>query len=314
MQEKITVMADSRYPLNGILTLPDECFWPCPAVVLVHGSGSSNMDEKVQKMTPFKDLAEGLAKQGIATIRYDKRSFAYGMKMVLSKEIITVKEETIDDAVAAVNLLKKDERINQDQLFVLGHSMGAMLAPRIDTEVDGLKGLILMAGSPRTLHEIMLGQFDDMMSKSNTIVRWILKKQIKKFQTVFSALDQMSDDQAKKIKLGNRTTAYYFKEMGQFPTKKLLSQLEKPILLLQGEDDFQVSIEKDYTLYQNILKEKQNTKFKLYKGLNHCFTQSFSNNITKAKQEYNTERHIPDYVIQDIVNWIKEEDQLAMSL
>ena len=105
VQEKIVVGAGTRYPLKGMLTLPDAAEKPVPAVVFVHGSGSSNMDEQVYKLTPFKDLAEGLAKHGIASIRYDKRSFAHGFKMVRAKTPITVKEETIEDAVLAAELL-----------------------------------------------------------------------------------------------------------------------------------------------------------------------------------------------------------------
>ena len=161
--EKIIVGDHTNYPLDGCLTLPDNTDTPVPAVVFVHGSGSSNMDEKIQKLTPFKDLAEGLAKLGVASIRYDKRSFAHGLKMVTNKEVITVKEETIDDAVAAVELLKKDTRFSS--VYILGHSMGGMLAPRIDLAADA-KGLIIMAGSARNLHEIMLGQFEEMKVNS----------------------------------------------------------------------------------------------------------------------------------------------------
>lgn len=305
IQEKIVVQADSRYPLNGCLTLPDESCWPCPAIVLVHGSGSSNMDEKIQKLTPFKDLADGLANLGVAVLRYDKRSYAHGYKMLKSKGIITVQEETIDDAVKAIELLKLDKRIDSKQLFILGHSMGGMLAPRIDLEASGLKGLVIMAGSPRTLHDIMLGQFDEMMEKSNALTKWILKKQAEKFQNVFVGLNQMSDDEAKKTSLGNGVTAYYFKEMCKYSSEEMLKKLEKPVLILQGSDDFQVSIKNDYQLYQSILSDKKNVIFKLYDGLNHCFVESISNDISKAKQEYNVERHIPQYVVDDIASWIK---------
>ena len=145
-REKIVIGEGTDYPLNGILTLPDGNEGPVPAVVMVHGSGSSNMDEKVMKLRPFRDLAEGLARHGIASIRYDKRSFVHARKML--KQCITVKEETIEDAVLAINLLKSDRRIDSDNIYILGHSMGAMLAPRIDAEGGDVKGLIMMAGTP----------------------------------------------------------------------------------------------------------------------------------------------------------------------
>ena len=85
--EKITVGAGTDYPLKGLLTFPDDLSGPVPAVVMVHGSGASNMDEKVMKLKPFKDLAEGLAEQGVASLRYDKRTYAHGFKLIRQKNL-----------------------------------------------------------------------------------------------------------------------------------------------------------------------------------------------------------------------------------
>ena len=71
-EERIIIGENTKYPLRGLLTFPAGVTAPVPAVVFVHGSGASNMDEKVGKLTPFKDLAKGLARHGIASIRYDK--------------------------------------------------------------------------------------------------------------------------------------------------------------------------------------------------------------------------------------------------
>ena len=111
--EKIVVGQGTEFLLNGLLTFPDGTEGPVPAVVMVHGSGSSNIDEKVMKLTPFRDLAEGLARHGIGSIRYDKRSFVHARKML--KKCITVKDETIDDAVLAINILKSDPRIDAER-------------------------------------------------------------------------------------------------------------------------------------------------------------------------------------------------------
>jgi dienelactone hydrolase len=99
--------------------------------VLVHGSGPQDRDETIGPNKPFRDLAWGLASQGIAVLRYEKRTKKHAMKLVLIKNTITVKQETIDDALAAVALLRKTERIDPNRIFVLGHSLGGMLIPRI---------------------------------------------------------------------------------------------------------------------------------------------------------------------------------------
>ena len=174
-REDIVVGKGSKYPLKGILTMPEDLREPVPAVVFVHGSGASNMDEKVGKLTPFKDLAEGLAKRGIASVRYDKRSFSHGFQMLKEKDV-TVKAETIEDAVLATELLRADARIDSEKIFIIGHSMGAMLAPRIDAEGGNYKGLILLAGSPRRLEEIMLDQNEEVLRSTKGLVNWIAKK------------------------------------------------------------------------------------------------------------------------------------------
>ena len=303
--EKIIVGANTKYPLKGLLTLPDCTSFSVPAVVFVHGSGSSNKDEKVGKLTPFKDLADGLARHGIASIRYDKRSFAHGFKLLRDKSTpITVKEETIEDAILATELLRNDFRIDSEKIFIIGHSMGGMLAPRIDAEGGNYKGLILMAGTPRKLEDIILEQVAKLHSSSNGLMQQLMKRQLSKLKQTFEGLYELSDDEAKKRKVGGGTTLYYFKEMGERSPSDYLTSSEKPVLIMQGEKDFQATVEKDYTAYQALLKDKENASFKLYENLNHAFVPSIYNNIAKAKKEYNIEQHISEEVIADIANWI----------
>lgn len=301
--ENIVVGEGTKYPLKGILTLPEDRQTQVPAVVFVHGSGSSNMDEKVGKLTPFKDLAEGLAQLGIASVRYDKRSFAYPFK-ILREKIITVKEETIEDAIRATELLKRDSRIDKDNIFIAGHSMGGMLAPRIDAEGGNYKGLILMAGSPRRLEEIMLDQNEAVMRSGKGLLQWFVKTQVAKISAMFEGMYELSDEEAKKKKVGNGTTLYYFKEMGEHQSSNYLVKLEKPILIMQGEKDFQATLENDFAAYKELLNDKKNVTFKVYENLNHLFVPSVYGNIMKAMKEYKVEQHIGKNVIKDLADWI----------
>ena len=302
--EKIILNPEGKYPLNGLLTLPDG-EGPFPAVVLVHGSGSSNMDEKVGKMTPFRDLAEGLASQGIACVRYDKRGFAHGLKMLRDKSLmITVKEETIDDAVSAINLLKADPRIDPNRVYLIGHSMGAMLAPRIDAEGGNCRGLVLMAGTPRKLEEVLKDQVEEQLSQMPALLRKLSGKRMHQLIAQFDGMYDLPDEEAKTKKIGGGTTLYYFKEMGEHPTEDYLKDLEKPLLILQGGKDFQVKADVDYKGYQELLEGKPNVTFRLFEELNHCFVPALYTQISKAKKEYNTERHIGPEVISEIARWI----------
>ena len=302
--ENIILGENTRYPLKGMLTLP-EGEGPFPAVVLVHGSGSSNMDEKVGKLTPFKDLAQGLAQRGIASVRYDKRSFAHGLKMVLDKKHpITVWEETIEDAILAARLLRSDRRIDPDRVFLMGHSMGATLAPRIECSGGDFRGLILLAGSPRRLEEILLEQTAEVMEGMSGLARKITEKQLVKLQKTFEGLYDLTDEEVRQKKVGGGTTLYYFKDMGQPTVADWLEKTRKPMLILQGGRDTQVKTQVDFALYRKLLENRENVTFKLYPDLNHAFVPALYDSITKAKQEFARERHIGPEVLDDVAQWV----------
>ena len=303
LQEKIIIGEGTEFPLNGMLVLPEKLEKPVPAVVFVHGSGSSNMDEKVMKMTPFKDLAEGLANHGIASVRYDKRSFAHGRKM-LKKGNLTVREEVIEDAVLASEMLKNDPRIDSENIFIIGHSMGAMLAPRIDSEGGNFKGLILMAGTLDTLEGVLFRQLSEMKNGKSRIMSWVAGMQEKKLKKSFENLYEISDAEAKKIPYAGGVSLYYFKEMGEHRAKDYLEKTEKPVLVMQGSKDLQVSLEKDFMEYKRVFGERENFSFRLYEGLNHCFVPALYDDISKATKEFSVERHIGENVISDIAGWI----------
>ena len=225
--------------------------------------------------------------------------------MLKSKQPITVREETIEDAILATQLLKQDSRIDPQRVFIVGHSMGGMLAPRIDAEGGNYRGLILMAGTPRTLEEVMVGQMEDIMAGRKGLMNLILGKQLQKISRSFVGMYDLSDEAAKAKKMGNGTTLYYFKEMGEHPAADYLQNLEKPLLIMQGEKDVQVKVDRDFALYQQLLQDKPNAVFKLYDNLNHAFVPAIYDNILKANQEFAKERHISEDVIADIANWIK---------
>ena len=303
-REKIVIGEGTEYPLNGLLTLPDGATGPVPAVVMVHGSGSSNMDEKVLKLTPFKDLADGLAAHGIASIRYDKRTFVHGRKMMKANAAgMTVREETIDDALLALAMLRADKRIDSENLFILGHSMGAMLAPRADAEGGDVKGIIMMAGTPHRLEDIVIRQLNQGRG-TNLLLGLVTRLEGKYFARKFNGLYELSDEEAKKKKFAGNITLYYFKEMGQKTASDYLLESSKPVLIMQGGRDFQVLADDDFKAFKEQLAGRGNVTYKLYPELNHCFVPAIYDDILKASKEYSVERHIGEDVIADIAEFI----------
>ena len=128
-----------------------------PAVILVHGSGPNDRDETIGANKPFKDLATGLASRGIAVLRYDKRTRVHGAKVAALTDF-TVNQEVIEDVIEAVKALRAQPRIDPARVFVLGHSLGGMLVPRIATADPTIAGLIVLAGAARPLEEAIVAQ------------------------------------------------------------------------------------------------------------------------------------------------------------
>ena len=302
IREKTIVGAGTEYPLDGLLTLPGEGPASVPAVVMVHGSGPSDKDERIKKLTPFKDLAEGLARRGIASLRYDKRTFAHARK--LAKASPTVRDETIDDALLAIGMLKDDPRIDRERVFILGHSMGAMLAPRIDAEGGDVRGLVMLAATPHRLEDVVVRQLGQANERGG-LLKPVLAHEQKTFAKKFANLYEMSDDEARKKKFAGNLTLYYFKEMGRKTAVDYLLESDKPALIMQGGRDVQVLASDDFAVFQEQLAGRANTFFKLYPALGHAFVEAIYDDILKASKEFSVERHIGDEVFDDIAGFVK---------
>lgn len=307
VEEAIIVGEGTDYELEGILTLPAEGQKNLPAVVLVHGSGPSDRDETAFAYKPFRDIAWGLAEQGIAVIRYDKRTFSYGEKMAQEVSKLTVFEETIEDAILATELLKEDdERMDKDNLFLIGHSLGGMLAPRIDAQGGDYTGIITLAGSPRPLWEIIYDQ------NKAALENYPMDKKDKKKQEALvkdeyekaKQLQHMTDEEAQESTVFG-VNGFYLKEMDQYDPASIISGHNKPLLVLQGEDDFQVYYEKDFAIWKKELKDRENTTLISYPHLNHFFVDYDGPNKGTVA-EYETPGQVDEAVIKDISEWILE--------
>lgn len=307
ISEDVIIGLGTEWELNGILTLPKDRE-NIPAVVLVQGSGPSDMDETIYENKPFLEIAEYLSSNGIAVIRYDKRTFTHGAKM--AEKLggnLTVVEETIEDAVLATDILKSDPRINADKVFLLGHSLGGSLAPRIHAAGGNYAGLIFFAGSPRSLLEIIADQ--QMLYVNETMEGDELEEALKSFEIVgeqIAVIENMPDDEAKASTDASGASLFYYKDNLINNAAKYLNDINVPILVMQGKNDLQVYYDKDFQIYKELLGNRNNVTFKLYEGLNHLFMPSSETKISKIQEEYKIKAKIDKNVLNDIKKWITD--------
>ncbi len=299
-EEKDVTVGSGEWALPGTLTLPTGS-GPFPAVVLVHGSGPNDRDETIGPNKVFKDLAWGLASRGVAVLRYDKRTYAYAAKFdERAVKSLTVQGEVIDDALAALQLLLNREEIDPQRVFLLGHSLGATLAPLIALQNNEIAGLILLAGTTRPLEDITLEQveylanLDEEVSREEQNQIQTLKTQVARVKSLNLTTDSAASDMPLNI------PPAYWLDLREYNPAETASALTVPMLVLQGERDYQVTMS-NYAGWQQALSGRENVSFKSYPSLNHLF---ISGTGLPNPQEYNTAGHVAEEVIIDIANWI----------
>lgn len=297
-EKEIAVIGDADFPLRGILTYPKNKT-NVPAIILVHGSGASDMNETYRNHQLFKDLAQGLAEKGIAVIRYDKRTFAHGQSNKLDRDKITLYDETIEDAVAATKLAAKTEGIDPKNIFVLGHSLGGMAAPRIAQLSKNTKGIIIMAGNARPLEAVILDQLNYIFGQNGTISPEE-KMALEDFNNQLKALEVLREKGKTVGTLPLGASAAYWTYLLKYDQLTTAEKLKKPILVIQGGRDYQVSL-KDYELWKARLGAKTNVKFQVFEKLNHLM---FEGEGLSYPDEYDLDGKVPNYVIDTILNWI----------
>ena len=308
LEEELTV-GQAPWALPGTLTLP-QGDGPWPAVVLVHGSGPSDRNESIGGLKPFQDIAWGLAQRGIATLRYDKRTYVCGSEIAASADYaaFTVEEETIQDAIAAGRLLAADPRV--EQVYLLGHSLGAMLAPRIMAESDGLfAGMILACGSNLPLTEIMLRQSADAVAAlPEGAQRDAQEALLEQARAQCAGLADLTAQEAQAQTLLGQP-AYYFWEMAQHPAPaELIAQLEAPTLLINGERDFQVTPEEGKGSWSQALDLDAPYLTHLWTDVNHLLMRPEADaDIAGTAAEYAVPCSVAADVLDALADWIAKE-------
>jgi uncharacterized protein len=299
-QDREVTVGEGQWKLPASLSMPLGK-GPWPAVILVHGSGPCDRDETVGANKPFRDLAWGLASQGIAVLRYEKRTKQYRTTYAASIEGLTVKEESVDDALAAVSLVRKTEGIDPDRVFVLGHSLGGMLVPRIGAAGSDIAGFIVMAGCTRPLEDIVLEQTIYQTSLTGTPSANATAR-VEEVKCQVAAIKGLSKGADTKGLLLNAPASYWLDLQGYAPATAA-RELKRPMLILQGQNDCQTNPKADFEAWRQALADRKDVTFKSYPALNHLFVMA-EGKSTGA--EYELPGHVAQNVVDDIAAFVKQ--------
>lgn len=282
--------------LPGTLAMPDG-EGPFPAVVLVHGSGPQDRDETVGPNKPFLDIARGLAARGIAALRYDKRTLVH--RQAAADPDFSVDDETTADAVVAVAALRATPGIDPARVYVFGHSLGAMMAPRIVQRAEGAAGAILLAAPARRLLDLVPDQ-----------VAFMSELQGADPSQSQAALDQLTDSIA-RLRAGEDmapaqaplgVAPAYWRSTERVDPVGEARALSQPLLVLHGSRDIQVT-DKERQLWEAAFGDDPRVTLKQYPELGHLGTVSDPDDPLAA---YGHAGQVDDGLIDDVATWIRK--------
>ncbi|MBN2746732.1 MAG: alpha/beta fold hydrolase [Bacteroidales bacterium] len=274
-----------------------------PVVVFVHGSGPNDRDETIGPNRIFADLAHALAQKGIGSIRYDKRTYH---KIVNGDDVPVdgLQDVVVEDAVAAIELAAKLVGPN-NKVFLIGHSLGATMAPIIAKQSKLLSGIIMMAPSAFPLEDEVYRQTKYLMKRDGLSCKdrkelRLLKKKVKNVKNLEAFLQQkkMPD-----LPLTNDTSLW--RDLSRINPQTDILNLQIPVYILQGERDYQVTMD-SFEQWKKLADGKKNMEFKSYPELNHIFHQGSG---LSYPEEYQVSGNLPDYLTSDISLWILSKNQ-----
>src|SRR6185295_15051960 len=228
-------------------------------------------------------------------LRYEKRTHQHGAKLA-SAAGFTVQQETIDDALAAAALLRGTEGIDAGRVFVLGHSLGAMLVPRIGRQDPKIAGFIVMAGAARPLDELILEQVT-YIAALDGVVSDEEKGQIAGLREQVAKVKALQPGATGTV-LG--APASYWLDLRGYNPPEAARALQRPMLILQGERDYQVPMG-ELAVWRKALAGHPGVTFKSYPGLNHLF---IAGEGRPGPAEYQRPGHVAEAVVADIAAWI----------
>ena len=282
-EEREVALDSPACDLGATLTKPTD--GADTGVVLVHGSGPHDRDETIGPNKPFRDLAWGLATEGVAVLRYDKRTFA----CEVATDEVGFDGLVVEDALTALTALR--EKTSVDAAGVVGHSLGGYAAPRI-AERDGDVDAFLLAAPARPLYELVVDQLQYLATLDNSVTD-VERARIENAQATAERLSsgEFADG-------GFEWGASFWRDVAEYDAVATAQALPSDVYALQGGRDYQVSPDQDFPAWVDALGDDRT---RLYESLNHLFVPGEGE---PTPSEYVKPGNVAGSVVSDLVAWL----------
>lgn len=294
--EQDVTVGDGPLAVPGTLTLP-RGRGPRPGVVLLAGGGPFDRDETSGPNKPLKDLAWGLATRGVAVLRFDKVTHVHSA--AINEPGYTMTQEYVPHAVAAVRLLRQQPGVDRGRVFVLGHSMGGKAAPRVAAAEPSVAGLVLLAADTNPMHRsaIRVARYLAGVNPgpgTEDAVTTLTEQAERVDSPDLSAATPAGD-----LPFG-LPASFWLDERGYDPVPAAAA-LGKPMLILQGGRDYQVTVQDDLARWREGLGHQADVTIRVHDADNHLF---FRGTGESTPADYAPPQHVDPAVIADIAQWL----------
>lgn len=288
-----------KYELHGAMTKPSGK-GPFPLAVLVHGSGPLNRDSEIALVNEdqhciypglendtlrlFKDLADQLSNRGLAVFRYDKRNYSYS---ALNNNPDFTPYNLIEDVHAAIDFMKTRNKVDTNNIILIGHSQGANLIPIVANDRNDIKALIGLATPAQRIDTLISLQLHSVKEKCPNL------EYMNEYDGIIKGLKMLQKDSLPSHHQFLGWYPNYWSAWKEITANTLQNYRSSslPTLFLQGSEDFNVPAYNGKILEHSLPPDS--TKIIYINGLNHFFTPD-SNPRMKER------------VSESIVNWLED--------
>jgi hypothetical protein len=273
---------------------------PFPAVLLLPGSGPMDRNETVGPNAPLRDIAHGLGRRGIASFRFDKRTYRHPTSLDLSS--LTLDEEILRDAQMAFSVMAGQPEVDAEALFVLGHSLGGTAALLLDPE-EKVRGIVLLATMGRPFTEVLRDQLEYLLELGRREGR-LSPEEEQRTHEVLAALDSLEQGLLPSDRILLGMTPHYITDLDRRDVFGGIGRRGTPVLILQGGKDYQVTEEDARALEKGLRAAGvEDVTLQIFPELGHLFIPVEG---TPSPSSYQVPGRVDEAVLDAISGWIRD--------